>query len=296
VIEAPPAEVAAATKSFGRLVAVDALTFALEAGTVTGFLGPNGAGKSTTLRMIGGLVRPTSGHVRLFGADARRPAARTRLGYMPADPSFLPHLSGTANLDLLAGLRTSPSPDREQAVATLNLDPADLDRPVGEYSSGMRQKLAVVAAVQHRPDLVVLDEPANRLDPIAHHAFITLIRDIAAQGRTVLLSSHVLAEVEEACDSVVLVRSGRLLGVAAVEELRRKASRTVKVTFDHAPGEPPAFVSGAHVDGHVLTGRIPAARPDLIRGLLDEPGVLDLVVEPASLEDVFLDLYTGGPA
>ena len=288
-----PVRVNAVSKRYGDVLAVDDLSFALTVGSVTGFLGPNGAGKTTTLRMIAGLVRPTAGRIELFGIDAREPRARARLGYMPADPAFLSHLSGHANLDLLVGIRRADAPDRTPAADQLGLTHADLVRPVGGYSSGMRQKLAIVAAVQHRPDIVVLDEPANRLDPIAHHAFCALMRSIALAGRTVLLSSHVLAQVEEVCDDVVLIRQGRLLRRAGVDELRRQASRQVTISYASEQQYAPDILTDVRIDGHSVMGRIPARRPDLIRRLLEDSDVLDLTVTPASLEDVFLDLYSG---
>ena len=276
---APPIDVRNVTKRYGDLVAVSDLTFSLEPGTITGFLGPNGAGKSTTLRMVGGLLRPTAGEVTLFGIPARDPRARLPLGYMPADPAFLPHLSGRANLDLLARLRgDDEAPLRRAAADALSLPDHDLERAVGGYSSGMRQKLAIIAAVQHRPALVVLDEPANRLDPIAHHSFCDLIRNMAADGHTVFLSSHVLAEVEKVCDSVLLVREGALLKAATVAQLRENAPRTVTVT---------------KADGTVRVTHVAADRPDVLRELLADPDVADLTVVPASLEDVVLALYTG---
>ena len=292
-----PVEVVGVTKRFGQLTAVDDLTFRLPPATITGFLGPNGAGKTTTLRMIGGLVRPTAGAVRVFGVDASVPRARTRLGYMPADPVFLPRLSGLENLDLLLKLRRSSSaPLRGRAADALELSVRDLGRQVGEYSSGMRQKLAIVAAMQHAPDLVVLDEPANRLDPLAHRAFCDLLRGLAAEGRTVLLSSHVLAEVEDACDAVVLVRAGRLLREASVDSLRRQASRAVTLVYAEPPTATPHVLTAATIDGVRVTGRIPARHPALVRELAGLPGVVDITVAPASLEDVFLDLYSGdGP-
>jgi len=276
---APPIDVRNVTKRYGDLAAVVDLTFALEPGTITGFLGPNGSGKSTTLRMVGGLLRPTAGIVRLFGIDARDPEARRPLGYMPADPAFLPHLTGRANLDLLARLRGGADEEMRQTAAdALDLKSHDLDRAVGGYSSGMRQKLAIVAAVQHRPALVVLDEPANRLDPIAHHSFCDLIRGMATAGHTVFLSSHVLAEVEKVCDSVLLVREGALLKAATVAQLRENAPRVVTVT---------------RADGTVEVTHVEADRPDVLRDLLADPDVVDLTVVPASLEDVVLALYTG---
>jgi ABC-2 type transport system ATP-binding protein len=289
---APPIDAWNLTKRYGDLAAVRDLTFALRPGTITGFLGPNGAGKSTTLRMVGGLLRPTGGEVRLFGIDARDPRARRSLGYMPADPAFLPHVSGRDNLDLLAQLHGGGHELRQRALTTLSLTPADLDRQVGGYSSGMKQKLAIVAALQHRPSLVVLDEPANRLDPIAHRSFCDLIREMAADGHTVFLSSHVLAEVEAVCDSVLLVREGALLREATVEQLREQAPRVVTVTYRRAPDRVPAGLSDARVDGASVIGHLAADRTEVLRRLLDDPEVVDLTVVPASLEDVVLALYT----
>jgi len=212
---------------------------------------------------------------------------------MPADPSFLAHLSGRSNLDLLAALHGNPDvTDRDDAAKTLDLRPDDLDRPVGGYSSGMKQKLAIVAALQHRPELVVLDEPANRLDPIAHRAFCALLKDTARQGRTVLLSSHVLAEVEAVCDDVLLVRDGRLLASASVEDLRACATRVVTLVYDSPPMTTPPDLCDARVEGCSINGRIPSARADVVRQLLSDSHVIDVTIEPPSLEEVVLTLYT----
>ncbi|HET6818673.1 MAG TPA: ABC transporter ATP-binding protein [Mycobacteriales bacterium] len=292
-----PIDVAHVTKRFGELTAVADLTFSLRRGTITGFLGPNGAGKSTTLRMVGGLLRPTTGDVRLFGVDARDPRARRPLGYMPADPSFLPNLSGRDNLDLLLRLRGDAAAGmRQRALQALDLDESDLGRRVGGYSSGMRQKLAIVAAVQHSPALVVLDEPANRLDPIAHRSFCRLVREMAAEGATVLLSSHVLAEVEAVCDSVLLVRDGALLKEATVDELREDAPRVVTLTYASPPERLPSGLSEVRTEGTTVIGRLAADRAGVLRDLLTDPDVVDVTVVPASLEDVVLALYSGAPS
>lgn len=305
VVEGRPADVAdtavplaisGLTKWYGTRLGVTDLELTLHRGTVTGFLGPNGAGKTTTLRLLAGLLTPSAGDVTIFGRPAREPAARERLGFMPADPVFLDHLSGRDNLDLFARLRGDPrSPDRSRVCAALELAESDLDVAVGAYSSGMRQKLGIVAALQHRPDLVVLDEPANRLDPIAHHAFIRLMRDTATQGRTVFLSSHVLGEVEDVCDQVALIREGRLLRLATVDELRQGASRSVTLRYRTHPSAAPDALTDARVDGTTVTGRIPPDRPDVVRRLIDDADIADVLITPARLEDVFLDLYGETP-
>ena len=279
------------TKRFGDFVAVDDLSLALAPGTVTGFLGPNGAGKSTTLRMLVGLTRPAVGDVSIFGLPVDQPTARRRLGYLPADAAFLPKLTGHDNLEVLSALHGSDGAvDREHVAGVLTLTAAELARPVREMSSGMRQKLGLVAALQHRPDLVLLDEPANRLDPLVHREFCRLLRQLAVDGRTVLLSSHVLGEVEEVCDQIALIRQGKLIQLAEVDEVRTQAQRRVTVRYA-GPAKPPAVLHDAIVTGNVVVGRIPAAAPDLIRQILADPTVVDIEIEPPSLEEVFLDLY-----
>jgi ABC-2 type transport system ATP-binding protein len=290
-VGAAPVACRALTKRYGELVAVDRLDLELAPGSVTGFLGPNGAGKSTTLRMLVGLTRPTGGRAEIAGRDARDPTARASVGYMPADPAFYPALTGRENLDLLAALHGGGAPDRAWATRTIELTDAELDRRVGGYSSGMRQKLALVQAVQHRPDLVVLDEPANRLDPLAHRRFEALVREIAGAGRTVLLSSHTLPEVEDVCDSVAMIRRGRLLAHRPVGELAGMAQRRVRAVYADGVPAPPPGLEEPQTEDHALTGRVARGRADVLRALVEAPGLVDLVVEPASLEDAFYALY-----
>jgi ABC-2 type transport system ATP-binding protein len=290
-MDALPLACRAVTKRFGPIVALDDVDLSVPAGSITGFLGPNGAGKSTLLRIVTGVLRANAGIAEVFGIDARTPAARARLGSMPADPVFYPALSGRANLDLFAALqRTSPT-DRAWACELLDLTDDVLDRAAKTYSSGMRQKLGIVQAVQTAPDLVILDEPANRLDPLAHRAFEELVGTIAASGRAVLLSSHTLSEVEDLCDRIVMINRGRVLLAAAADELVSHARRTITVRFTGAPPILPAEIEVLETDTTVLRGRLPAARPDLLRATLAAANVTDVLVEPARLEDVFLDLY-----
>lgn len=288
-----PIECRGLTRFYGRTVGIEDLDLCVAPGAVTGFLGPNGAGKTTVLRLLAGLLHPTRGEAWINGVPISHPEARRRLGFMPADPAFMDELTGRANLDLLAELQEAAPVDRDHAVVLLDFDPADLDRPVRGYSSGMLQKLALIQAVQHHPEVVLLDEPANRLDPFAHHGFEQLVRSIAADGRTVFLSSHVLSEVEATCDEVAMVRAGRLLMVTTVRELAAGALRSVTVTYREPPVSPPGGILETTVDGRVVTGRIEAHRPDVLRDLLADPAVDDLLVEPAPLEETFLHLYEG---
>lgn len=279
------------TKRFGAATAVDGLDLVVRAGTVVGFLGANGAGKSTTIRMLVGLLRPTAGTVEIAGLSASEPAARASVGYMPADPAFYLALSGRANLDLLAALHGRGSPDRAWAAESLSLGAADLSRPVREYSGGMVQKLALVQAVQHRPDLIVLDEPANRLDPLAHRHFEQLVHEIAAAGRTVFLSSHTLSEVEDVCDSVAMIRAGRLLAHHTVSELADLGTRRVHAVFHRPPDRIPEGLVEARLEANTLTGRVPRGQMAPLRALLADDDLVDITIESATLEDAFMALY-----
>ena len=185
--------------------------------------------------------------------------------------------------------------DRQLVADALGFSEKDAHRPVKELSSGMRQKLGLIAAMQQRPSLIVLDEPANRLDPLVHRAFCELIREFARAGRTVLLSSHVLGEVEEVCDQVALIRAGRLIQVTEVDALRSHAQRRVTVRYAE-PHPPPSVLTEAVVNGTVVVGHLPAGRPDLVRELMTDEAIADVEIEPPSLEDVFLELYDGTDA
>jgi ABC-2 type transport system ATP-binding protein len=295
--QAPPIECRDLTRFYGRNRGIEGLDLIVEPGSVTGFLGPNGAGKTTVIRLLVGLLHPTRGGARLFGGKPHDPETRSRLGYLPADPTFYGDLTGTQNLDLLADIGGWDSPHRAWACELLDLDPAALARPVRGYSSGMVQKLGLVQAIQHAPDLVILDEPANRLDPIAHSRFVDLVRRIAAEGRTVFLSSHTLSEVEEVCQRVAMVRDGRLLLTTGVSELTARALRVVTVRYRKkvtAKMLPPELLD-RRLDGRVVTGRLEPNRSDVLRALLADPSVEDLLVEPASLEDAVLHLYEREP-
>src|SRR3954453_19072572 len=218
-----PVEVRRLVKRYGEIVAVDGVDLTIDAGDVYGYLGPNGAGKTTSLRMMLGLIRPTAGSVRLFGRDPLDGvhALDGVAGFVEA-PRFYPYLSGRRNLELLAALDRGggASAKIDEALATVELAGRAGDR-VGGYSHGMRQRLGIAAALIRDPRLLLLDEPATGLDPAGMRDMRALIRRLADGGMTVVLSSHLLAEVEELCNRVAIVRSGRIVYEGAIAELKR---------------------------------------------------------------------------
>ncbi|MFJ9789129.1 ABC transporter ATP-binding protein [Streptomyces globosus] len=294
-------ELTGLTKRYGPVVGVDRLTLTVRPGEVFGFLGPNGAGKTTTLRCLVGLLRPSGGTVRVLGLDPVTDHGRVapHLGYLPGELRFYPELSGAQTLDLLSALQGAPAPRRGSLCDRLGLTQSVLARPVGGYSRGMKQKLGLVQALQHDPRLVVLDEPTEGIDPLVQETFYALLREMAAAGRTVLLSSHVLPEVQRTCGRVAIVRDGRLVAVETVARLREARARRIRLTF--ADGQAPRTLGGAErweprrqgnrVELLVPPSEVVAA----LRGLLG-PEVSDVTVEEAGLDEAFLDLYRhGGP-
>jgi ABC-2 type transport system ATP-binding protein len=283
------------TKRFGPTLAVDRLDLTVAAGEVFGFLGPNGAGKSTTIRLVLGLLRPTSGRVSVFGVDAAD-VVRThrRLAYVPADVALWPGLTGAEVLALLANL--GPPVDhayQRELIARFDLE---LDRRCRTYSTGNRQKVALVAAFATRAPLLVLDEPTSGLDPLMEQQFRRCLRAAADRGQTVFLSSHQLAEVDAVCDRVGILRTGRLVEVAGLGELRRlQVSELTAVFAGRAPaaGGLPA-VSGVR--------EVRASAPATLSMLLSGPpgpalqwlaahDPVSVRVREPSLEEIFLRYY-----
>jgi ABC-2 type transport system ATP-binding protein len=283
-------------KRFGSVVAVDDLTFSLDGGTVTGFLGPNGAGKTTTLRMLLGLVRPTSGRALLFGSrycDAVAP----RVGAVLEAADFHPGRTGREHLMTLALAASLRAARVDEVLEQVELSRAGRRR-VGDYSLGMRQRLGLAAALLRDPELLILDEPANGLDPEGVHWLRTFMREFASAGKTVLVSSHLLAEVAQTLDRVVIIDKGRIVTIAGLSELTVRMAGGVRVRAPQIQTLVP-LLTAAGLDATVLDGDeliVRGASPARVGELASQAGVVlhGLVEETSSLEKVFLELTSGG--
>ncbi len=292
----PAIELRGLTKTYRNGVrAVERLDLRVEPGEVFGFLGPNGAGKSTTIRILLDLIRATEGSASLLGLDSRHAGVRARrqVGYVPGDLRLYDRLTAREQLDSLARLRGGVDARlRDELCERFGVV---LDRPIRQLSKGNRQKVGVVQAFMHRPRLVVLDEPTSGLDPLLQAEFRGLLRETAADGRTVFLSSHSLDEVQHVAQRIGIIRAGRLVDVDSVERLREHALRHVTIAFAE-PVDPSAFDSleGVRVEGaEPATVRLSAPEPalDAIVKEAARHRVVDLVSEPADLEEIFLELY-----
>jgi len=285
------------SKRFGNLLAVDDLTFTLEEGTITGFLGPNGAGKTTTLRMLLGLVQPTSGTALVFGHGYREhPDPARRVGAVLEAADFHPGRSGREHLITLALAANVPLARVDELLDLVELTAAGR-RLVKTYSLGMRQRLGLAAALLRDPELLILDEPANGLDPEGVHWLRTFVRTFAAAGKTVLVSSHVLAEVAQTVDRVVIIDKGRLVTIADLDELTARVSGEVRVRGPRIQSLRPLLSAAGFevtvIDGDELLVR--GATSEQVGELAWEAGLQlqELTQESSTLERVFLELTSG---
>jgi len=287
------------TKMYGRHTGVRELTFEVAPGEVFGFLGPNGAGKTTTIRLMLDLIRPTAGRLEVFGLDVRAEsvAIRRRLGYVPGDLRLYDRLTARELLQFLAHLRgVRDLRDAEELAGRLGLE---LDRPIHALSKGNRQKAGLVQAFMHRPELLVLDEPTAGLDPLVQQVFYDLIREAAAEGRVVFLSSHVLSEVQHVANRVGVIREGSLVLVDEIEALRERAATRVEATFAEPP-PPGAFadvqgVTEVERRGPTVVFSLRGPADPLVKALA-RYRVLALDSHEADLEDIFVGLYRGEDA
>jgi ABC-2 type transport system ATP-binding protein len=286
------------TKFYGENRGIVDVDFSVDAGEVFGFLGPNGAGKTTTIRLLLDLIRPTSGRLSVFGLDSRREsvAIRRRLGYVPGDLRLYERMTGRELLRYFGHLRGTAEVVRgDQLAERLDLD---LDRRIKELSRGNRQKVGLVQAFLHDPDLLVLDEPTSGLDPLVQETFQDLVREVTEQGGTVFLSSHVLSEVQQVADRVALIRDGRLLLVDTVENLRARSFTHVEVTFSEPPPRD-AFAEVTEVrelerHGAVVRFALEGEIDPLVKALA-RFHLRALDVHEADLEEIFMALYREEP-
>jgi ABC-2 type transport system ATP-binding protein len=296
VADAPAIETCGLSKTYpnGVRALVD-LDLRVERGEIFGYLGPNGAGKSTTIRLLLDLIRPSAGGASVHGLDTRAEGvqARRHIGYLPGDLRLSDRLTGREQLDSLARLRARVDTRlRDQLVDRFD---CVLDRPIRELSKGNRQKLGIVQAFMHRPDLLILDEPTGGLDPLNQGQFRSLAHETAADGRTVFLSSHSLDEVQHIAHRVGIIRSGRLIDVDAVDSLRERSLRRITIRFARAVDPAPfAALEGVRIEnaeGAVVRLSAPEPAVDGIVKAAAQHQVVDLVSEPADLEEIFLELY-----
>ncbi|HWJ67598.1 MAG TPA: ABC transporter ATP-binding protein [Nocardioides sp.] len=293
-MESPVIEVRNLVKTFGIFRALDGLDLTVQQGEVHGFLGPNGAGKSTTIRVLLGLLRADSGRVRLLGGDAWTDASalHRRLAYVPGDVSLWPNLSGGETVDLLIRMRGADprASRRDELIERFALDPTKRGRA---YSKGNRQKVALVAAFATDPELLILDEPTSGLDPLMEQVFNDCVGEHTARGATVLLSSHILSEVDRLADRVTIIREGRVVETGRISELRHLSrSRIVASLAGPAPGL--AGTPGVHdlvVDGPQLSCTVDPEGLPVVLAALTAAGVTALTSTPPTLEELFLDAY-----
>jgi ABC-2 type transport system ATP-binding protein len=298
-------------KSYGRAVALDGLDLSVAEGEVHGFLGPNGSGKTTTIRILLGLLRADGGTARLLGGDPWREATELhrRLAYVPGDVTLWPNFTGGEVIDLLGRLRSGVDAKRRASLLErFDLDPTKKARA---YSKGNRQKVALIAALASDVELLLLDEPTSGLDPLMEAAFRACIEEERNGGRTVLLSSHILSEVESLCERVTIIRAGRTVESGTLAEMRHLTRTSISADL---AGQPVGLgqLPGVHdldvqdVSGHG-PGRLAARvrcevdtdKLDAVLGRLTDAGVLSLVSQPPTLEELFLRHYAGdgpGPA
>lgn len=279
-------------KSFGRSKALDGLDLRVKKGEVHGFLGPNGAGKSTAIRVLLGLLKADSGTVRIFGKDpwANTVELHRRLAYVPGDVSLWPNMSGGEAIDLLGKLRGGLNEARrDELIARFELDPTKRGR---QYSKGNRQKVAIIAALASDVELLILDEPTSGLDPLMENVFQEVILEATKRGTTVLLSSHILAELENMADQLSIIRDGRIVQSGTLADLRGKAMVTIHAVLKKVPAA--ADLRSLHdvkLEGPAVTAHVDAAHTEQAMKLLGEYGYSSLTVEPPSLESLFLRIY-----
>ncbi len=287
------------TKHYGSVKALTELSLDVREGEIFGFLGPNGAGKSTAIRTLLGYLHPTSGEATVLGLDITSQSVeiRRRTGDLPGGIALYDSLNGIEVLDYLADLQGRVPHRREELCEALEMPASVLRRKVRDYSRGMRQKVGVIQALQCDPELAILDEPTEGLDPLMQRAFYRVLDRMREEGRTVFFSSHVLSEVERLCDRVAIIRSGRLMAIHELDELLARRRRRVMLRWRGAAPDPTTLpgLEDVEVDGSRITGTLAGEVAGFVRSI-GSPNLEDLIIEPASLEEAFLEYYADDDA
>jgi ABC-2 type transport system ATP-binding protein len=296
----PPAiELRDLIKDYGNVRALNGVSFSVAQGEIFGFLGPNGAGKTTAIRILFDLIRPTAGSAHVLGIDCQRDplAARARMGYLPGDLHLYEGMTGRQTIDLFSSLRRQ-KPDAKYVASLLSRLDLDPTRVVREYSKGNRQKLGLVLALLHQPELLVLDEPTSGLDPLVQEHVEALLFESAAQGHTVFFSSHMLSEVERLCHRVAFLREGKLIAIEDVAEIKGRSLHIVEVAFDQPVPQDAFCIDGVREvqrDGATLHLEVRNNLDALLKAIA-RYHVVDLRTDQPSLEQVFRAYYEGeGP-
>ncbi|HEV8252496.1 MAG TPA: ABC transporter ATP-binding protein [Candidatus Limnocylindria bacterium] len=287
------------TKHYGKVEALVDLTLDVQPGEIFGFLGPNGAGKSTLIRTLLGFLHPTRGSATVLGLDivADSVEIRRRTGYLPGGIALYDSLSGADALEYLADLQDRGSTMRQELCERLQMPASVLRRKVRDYSRGMRQKIGVIQALQHDPELAILDEPTEGLDPLMQHAFYALMDDQRAKGRSTFFSSHVLSEVERICDRVAIIRSGQLMALQNVDDLLARRKKKVELRWRGVAPDLTGIpgLADVEVKGDRMRATLQGDVSGFVRAIAS-PSLEDLTIEPARLEEAFLEYYAGDEA
>ncbi len=285
------------TKFYGKNRGVIDLDLEVNQGEIFGFLGPNGAGKTTTIRILLDFIRPTRGTATLFGLDSRKNSIETRrrIGYMLADLALYENMNGADLLSYFAHLRGGV--EWEYVIGLAERLDSNLSQPIRSLSRGNRQKIGLIQAFMHRPDLLILDEPSSGLDPLMQREFYRMLAEVRNEGRTVLLSSHVLPEVERVCDRAAIIREGRLITIENVAHLKERALRRIEIRFE-TQVPPDAFagvpcLSELHIENHTVHCSIAGSLDPLIKAIANFT-VVDLISHEPDLEELFMAFYGKG--
>ncbi|HKZ40189.1 MAG TPA: ABC transporter ATP-binding protein [Candidatus Hodarchaeales archaeon] len=292
----PVIEISGLTKIFGKkIVAVDNLNLTINSGTIHGFLGPNGSGKTTTLRCCLGLLRPNSGFVKIFGAlmGPSKVNILRRIGYLPGDVALYPYYTVKQLLNYFQTVYGGAAPLREELIERFDVDES---RSTKSLSKGNRQKVGIIQALMHDPDLLILDEPSSGLDPLLQLTLFQVLREFRKRGKTIFFSSHVLSEVDKICNSVSIIRNGRLITTEDVSTLSQKIGRKVSLKFHDSSSSPDLGISGLSFvkrDGELFHYLVKSDFKQAIRALGENPLVADIIVPETSVEDFFMEIYRG---